>query len=83
MSVSTQRIDEVVFVSTAQAGRQLYRFYSIDVGNRIALAEDHECDSDRNALALGKKILLASNHPKVEVWFGKLRLGVLDKGLRA
>jgi hypothetical protein len=60
-------------------GQALYRFYSIDVGNRIALAEDHESDGDKAALALGKEILLASSHPKVEVWYGKLRVGVLAK----
>jgi hypothetical protein len=57
----------------------MYRFYSIDVGNRIALAEDHKVDDDRNALALGKRILLASGHPRIEVWLGNLRVGVLTK----
>jgi hypothetical protein len=62
-----------------RAAAASYRFYSIDVGNRIALAEDHEVDGDRAALALGRKILLVSNHPKIEVWFGNLRVGVLTK----
>jgi hypothetical protein len=76
MSISTEGEPST---AANRAARAFYRFYSIDVGNRIALAEDHEVDGDRPALALGKKILLASSHPKLEVWFGNLRVGVLAK----
>jgi hypothetical protein len=62
-----------------RATRTFYRYYSIDIGNRIALAEDREVDGDRAALALGRIILLASSHPKIEVWSGNMRVGVLTK----
>jgi hypothetical protein len=63
----------------ARAGHSFYRFYTIDVGGRIALVEDHECEGDKTALARGKDILHSSKHPKVEVWFRKARVGVLDR----
>jgi hypothetical protein len=55
-----------------------YRFYSIDVGGRIALAEDHECENDRAALTLGKKLLSEKSFPKIEVWLHKSRVGVIE-----
>ena len=55
-----------------------YRFYSIDVGDRIALAEDHECESDSAALALGKTLLSEKSFPKIEVWLRKSRIGVIE-----
>src|ERR1700730_2950851 len=57
-----------------QTERRFYRFFSFDTGGRIALAEDHECDSDRSALALGQNILAGKNCPKMEVWFRKERI---------
>jgi hypothetical protein len=60
-----------------QAGH-FYRFYSIDVGGRIALAEDHECESDSAALVLGRKLLSEKNCPKIEVWLRKARVGVIE-----
>jgi hypothetical protein len=61
----------------AKAGH-FYRFYSIDVGGRIALAEDHECEGDRAALALGKVLLSERSFPKVEVWLHKTCIGVVE-----
>jgi hypothetical protein len=61
-----------------QAERRFYRFFSFDTGGRIVLAEDHECDSDRSALAVGQNILAGKNYPKIEVWFRKERIGVLE-----
>jgi hypothetical protein len=55
-----------------------YRFYSLDVGDRIVLAEDRECESDSAALALGRKLLSDKNCPKIEVWLGKMRVGVIE-----
>ncbi len=58
---------------------RFYRFFSFDMGGRIALAEDHECENDRQAIALGRQLLAETNHPKIEVWLHKMRLGVLQK----
>jgi hypothetical protein len=55
-----------------------YRFYSIDVGGRIALAEDHACESDTAALALGNKLLSQRLCPKIEVWLDRTRIGVIE-----
>lgn len=55
-----------------------YRFYSIDVGGRMVLAEDHECESDSAALVLGRKLLSEKNCPKMEVWLRKARIGVIE-----
>jgi hypothetical protein len=60
-----------------EAGR-FYRFYSIDVGGRIALAEDHSCESDAAALALGNKLLSDRKCPKIEVWLDRTRIGVME-----
>jgi hypothetical protein len=76
ISPSTGRSPEQ---SVATSGHFSYRFYHFDIGGRIILAEDHECDGERAALALGKSILLASDRPKVEVWHLKQRVGILDK----
>ncbi|HEY4924311.1 MAG TPA: hypothetical protein VII20_07855 [Roseiarcus sp.] len=60
-----------------EAGR-FYRFYSIDVGGRIALAEDHSCDGDAAALALGNKLLSERTCSTIEVWLDKTRIGVIE-----
>jgi hypothetical protein len=59
-------------------GGALLPFYSLDVGDRISLAEDRECESDSAALALGRKLLSDKNCPKIEVWLGKMRVGVIE-----
>jgi hypothetical protein len=66
--------------STAYAPEagHFYRFYSIDIGGRIALAEDHECESDTAALALGNKLLSGRTCPKIEVWLDRKRVGVIE-----
>jgi hypothetical protein len=55
MSISSQQTNSGGMPSTAYAPEagHFYRFYSMDIGGRIALAEDHECESDTAALALG------------------------------
>jgi hypothetical protein len=80
MSISTHQSNAGGTPSTAfipEAGH-FYRFYSIDVGGRIALAEDHECNSDSAALALGKKLLSEKSCPKIEVWHHRSRIGVIE-----
>jgi hypothetical protein len=57
---------------------RFYRFYSIDIGGRIALAEDHECASDGAALTLGKNLLSQKRCPKIEVWLDRTRIGVIE-----
>ena len=79
MSISSQQTHSGGMPSTAyapEAGR-FYRFYSIDIGGRIALAEDHECESDTVALALGNKLLSERRCQKVEVWLDRTRVGVI------
>jgi hypothetical protein len=72
-----QSIQQEAFTDkSGRTGQAYYRFYSIDADNRIALAVDYESDGDKAALSLGRRILLASSHPKVEVWLGNLRVGV-------
>jgi hypothetical protein len=80
LSISTHQTHAPPLRSAAfipEAGH-FYRFYSIDVGGRISLAEDHECESDGAALALGKKLLSEKSCPKIEVWLHKSRIGVID-----
>ena len=48
MSLSTHQPDAVG--SPTPTAKFFYRFYSIDVGGRLALAEDHECESDMRRL---------------------------------
>ncbi len=79
LSSQTERSAEGPIAKADQTERRFYRFFSFDTGCRIALAEDHECDTDRGALALAQEILAATNCPKIEVWFRKLRIGVLEK----
>jgi hypothetical protein len=62
--------------------RRFYRFYSIDIGGRIALAEDHECESDSAALALGKSLLAEKRCTQIEVWLDKTRVGVVESRWR-
>ena len=78
-SSRAEHITEVPTTKADQTERRFYRFFSFDTGGRIALAEDHECDSDRSALALGQNILAGKNCPKMEVWFRKERIGVLER----
>ena len=80
MSISTQthRADGAPSAPYIPTAGHFYRFFSIDVGGRIALAEDHECENDSAALVLGKKLLSEKNCPKVEVWLRKVRIGVID-----
>ncbi len=78
LSSGTERAAEIPRAKADQTERRFYRFFSFDTGGRIALAEDHECDSDRSALALGKNILAGKTCPKIEVWFRKMRIGVLE-----
>jgi hypothetical protein len=75
----TERKAEISNAKSGQSERRFYRFLSFDTGGRIVLAEDHECDSDRGALALGQNILSGKNCPKIEVWFRKERIGVLER----
>jgi hypothetical protein len=49
-----------------------------DIGGRIALAEDHKCENDTVALALGNKILSERRCPKIEVWLDRTRVGVIE-----
>src|SRR5260370_7783624 len=79
LSSGTERKAEIPTAKKDQIERRFYRFFSFDTGGRIALAEDHECDSDRSALALGQNILAGKNCPKMEVWFRKERIGLLEK----
>jgi hypothetical protein len=79
LSSGTERTAEILSAKADQTERQFYRFFTFDAGGRIALAEDHECDSDRSALALGQNLLAGKNCPKIEVWFRKARIGVLEK----
>jgi len=48
------------------------------IGGRIALAEDHECESDAVALALGNELLSGRTCPKIEVWLDRKRVGVIE-----
>ncbi|WP_158818251.1 hypothetical protein [Methylocapsa sp. S129] len=80
MSISTHQTPAGGAPSAAfipEAGH-FYRFYSIDVGGRIALAEDHECESDGAAIALAKKLLSEKTCPTIEVWLHKSRIGVIE-----
>jgi hypothetical protein len=81
MSISTQQTHRAGDTPSAafipKAGH-FYRFYSIDVGGRIALAEDHECENDSDALAFGEKLLAGKSCPKMEVWLRKVRVGVIE-----
>jgi hypothetical protein len=82
MSNSSQHPHRVDMPSTAyseEAGH-FYRFFSIDVGGRVALAEDHECASDRDAMALGNALLSERGWPKIEVWLRRGRIGALSRG---
>jgi hypothetical protein len=79
MSISNDRAraDTPSAAYLPEAGR-FYRFYSIDVGGRIALAEDHSCESDAAAVALGNKLLSDRKCPKIEVWLDRTRIGVME-----
>ena len=77
MSLSTTRT-HAGGAPTTFTPSHFYRFFSIYVGGRIALAEDHECESDGAAIALGRKLLCEKDCPKVEVWLRKRRIGVLE-----
>jgi hypothetical protein len=57
---------------------RFYRFYSIDIGGRIA---DHECESDSAALARGKNLLSEKMYPQVEVWLDRTRIGLIESRL--
>ena len=57
--------------------KPFYRFYSIDVGGRIALAEDHSCDGDTAALSLGR-LLSERRASTIEVWLDRTRIGVIE-----
>ena len=80
MSISSQQTNSGGMPSTAYAPEagHFYRFYSIDIGGRIALAEDHECESDGAAIALAKKLLSEKTCPTIEVWLHKSRIGVIE-----
>jgi hypothetical protein len=80
MSISSQQTHTGGMPSSAYAPEvgHFYRFYSIDIGGRIALAEDHECESDTVALALGNKLLSERICPKIEVWLDRKRVGVIE-----
>jgi hypothetical protein len=79
LSSGTERKAEIPTTKKDQTERRFYRFFSFDSGGRIVLAEDHECDSDRSALTLGQDILAGKSCPKIEVWFRKERIGVLER----
>ena len=66
MSISSQQTHSGGMPSTAYAPEagHFYRFYSIDIGGRIALAEDHECESDAAALALGNRASFGEEMPE-------------------
>jgi hypothetical protein len=80
MSISSLQTRSGGMPSTAYAPEagHFYRFYSIDIGGRIALAEDHECESDIAALALGKNLLSGRTCPTIEVWLERARIGVIE-----
>ena len=80
MSISSQQTHSGGMPSTAYAPESghFYRFYSIDIGGRIALAEDRECESDAVALALGNELLSGRTCPKIEVWLDRKRVGVIE-----
>jgi hypothetical protein len=80
MSISSQQTHSGGMPSTAYAPEagHFYRFYSIDIGGRIALAEDRECESDAVALALGNELLSGRTCPKIEVWLDRKRVGVIE-----
>jgi hypothetical protein len=80
MSISSQQTHTGGMPSTAYAAEagHFYRFYSIDIGGRIALAEDHECENDTAALALGKNLLSGRRCPTIEVWLERARIGVIE-----
>jgi hypothetical protein len=80
MSISSQQTHSGGMPSTAyapEAGR-FYWFYSMDIGGRIALAEDHECENHTAALAHGKKLLSGRTCPTIEVWLDRTRIGVIE-----
>jgi hypothetical protein len=74
-----QRASDIRSANSDHSEHRFYRFFSFDMGGRIALAEDHECDNDRQAIVLGRQLLAGTNHPKIEVWLRKIRIGVLVK----
>jgi len=80
MSISSQESHSAGMPSRAYAPEagHFYRFYSIDIGGRITLAEDHECENDSVALALGKKLLPEKRCSQIEVWLGRARIGVIE-----
>jgi hypothetical protein len=80
MSISSQQTHSGGMPSTAYAPEagHFYRFYSIDIGGRIALAEDHECESETVALALGNKLLSERRCTKIEVWLDRKRVGIIE-----
>jgi hypothetical protein len=79
LSSGTERKPEIPNAKADQTERRFYRFFSFDIGGRIVFAEDYECESDRSALALGQDILAGKSYPKIEVWFRKVRIGVLER----
>jgi hypothetical protein len=80
MSISSQQTRSGGMPATRYAPEagHFYRFYSIDIGGRIALAEDHECESDTAALAHGKKLLSGRTCPAIEVWLDRARIGLIE-----
>jgi hypothetical protein len=79
VSISPQQTlsNDVLSTAFAPVGR-FYRFYSIDVGGRIALAEDHECENDSAAIALGNKLLSQRVCTSIEVWLDRRRVSVIE-----
>ena len=80
MSISSEQTHSGGMPSTAYAPEagHFYRFYSIDIGGRIALAEDHECESDTAAISLGNRLLTERRCPTIEVWLDRQRVSVIE-----
>jgi hypothetical protein len=80
MSISSEQTHSGGMPSTAYAPEagHFYRFYSIDIGGRIVLAEDHECESDTAAISLGNRLLTERRCPTIEVWLDRQRVSVIE-----
>ena len=46
----------------------VYRFYYLDVHDRVAAAEVFHCDNDVDARARADRLLTGSLYPGIEVW---------------
>ena len=81
MSISDHQTHAGTRSATFLPTKRFYRFIR-SISAAIALAEDHECESDSAALALGKSLLSEKRCPQLEVWLDRTRIGVMESRSR-